>query len=94
MSEQQAPGPSSDSLAKALGLAGSAWAARSARRQAAEAALLVSDEEELDTRTSSVLAARTRGELDEVLRDLGGLVVLVVLVPGLLALWRWAWPPR
>jgi hypothetical protein len=157
VTEDQAPTSSSDSVGKALGLAGSAWAARVARRRAAEAALLVSDAErdaavtqlseafaqgrlsgaELDTRTSSVLAARTRGELDEVFRDLGGwrpqvrshpvrlavfgfvallcspfvllgvllflfgsdagdhlggLVFLVVLLPGLLALWRWARP--
>lgn len=92
---------------------------------------------ELDARTSAALSARTRGDLDEVLRDLGGwrppvrshpvrvavfgvvalvcspfvllgfllflfgsdagdhvggLVFLVVLLPGLLALWRWARP--
>ncbi|MGN6576827.1 MAG: DUF1707 SHOCT-like domain-containing protein [Nocardioides sp.] len=92
---------------------------------------------ELDTRTSAALAARTRGDLDAVLRDLGGwrpqvrshpvrlavvgfvallcspfalmgvllflfgsdagdhvagLVLLVPLLPGLLALWRWARP--
>jgi hypothetical protein len=94
---------------------------------------------ELDERTGRALAARTRGDLDDVLAGLGGLerpvaahpvrkavfgvvaffcspfvlfgalflafgqdagdhvfglVLLVLLLPGLLALWRWAWPRR
>ncbi len=94
---------------------------------------------ELDERTGRALAARTRGDLDDVLAGLGGLerpvaphpvrkavfgvvaffcspfvlvgalflafgqdggdhvfglVLLILLLPGLLALWRWAWPRR
>lgn len=92
---------------------------------------------ELEDRTSKALSARTQGQLDHVLEDLGGLqrrvrshpvrkavfwvsaflcspfvllgalllafgagaddrfggvVFLVLLLPGLFALWRWAWP--
>ena len=92
---------------------------------------------ELEERTTHALAARTHGELDDLLAGLGGyrvarrrhpvrkvvfgavafvsspfvliaslltlfgtttgdhvggLVLLVVLLPGLFALWRWAWP--
>lgn len=93
---------------------------------------------ELEQRTTLALAARTHGELDDLLAGLGGyraartrkhplrkavfgvvafasspfvliaslltffgtdtddhvggLVLLVVLLPGLFALWRWAWP--
>jgi hypothetical protein len=94
---------------------------------------------ELEQRTGRALAARTHGELDDLLAGLGGYrvavpsrpwrkavfgvvafltspfvllgsllfafgsdagdhvggaVFLVVLLPGLLALWRWAWPRR
>ena len=94
---------------------------------------------ELEQRTGSALAARSYGELDDVLQGLGGLqrqvkshpvrravfgvvaflsspfvmvgglflafgndvddhvfglVLLVLLLPGLVALWRWAWPRR
>ena len=94
---------------------------------------------ELDERTGRAIAARTRGDLDDVLAGLGGLerpvathpvrkttfgvvaffcspfvlfgalflafgqdggdhvfglVLLILLLPGLLALWRWAWPRR
>ena len=94
---------------------------------------------ELDERTGRALAARTRGDLDDVLAGLGGLerpvaphpvrkatfgvvaffcspfvlvgalflafgqdggdhvfglVLLILLLPGLFALWRWAWPRR
>ena len=92
---------------------------------------------ELEQRTTHALAARTHGELDDLLAGLGGyraarrrhpvrkavfgvvafvsspfvliaslltlfgtdtddhvggLVLLVILLPGLVALWRWAWP--
>ena len=95
------------------------------------------DSAELEERTSRVLAARTHGELDDLLAGLGGyqaaresrpirkavfgvvafvsspfvlvgtllalfgsdvgdhvggLVMLVLFLPGLWALWRWAWP--
>ena len=94
---------------------------------------------ELEQRTGTALAARTYGELDDVLQGLGGLprqagrhpvrrtvffgtaflsspfvmmgalflafgtdvgdhvfglVLLVLLLPGLFGLWRWAWPRR
>lgn len=95
--------------------------------------------DELADRAGRALAARTHGELDDLLAGLGGygaslptrpwrkaafgvvaffmspfvlfgtlfvlsgsdwgdrvfgLVLLTILVPGLLALWRWAWPKR